>query len=864
MLMDIDKIKNQADICLQQEDLTTAVSIYEKCLDLAPDVISLYWYSGLCWLLLGDEEKCQMIWLSSFTNPDFQEDETAFTEFIDFLKNQGQAYLSNHKNQISQKIYEAILEWDNSEAEVYYYLGHAIANQGDLETATSYWQMALEIEPDYQEAHLYQAYVWQKLQQFDPAIESYQSAISLQEDFLTYYQLGLCYSQIGEWELAKCCWQNTIRIKNDYAPAYSDLGLVFLHQGDFLAAVNNFQQAIKIEPDFCQALIDFSENSTTDFKNSIANGIQLIQSLNSYHVPINEISLLLHKIIGNFYPEISLRLLKNICEHEPDNSLASLELSSLLLTQNQSSEALAILENLLDVYDNEQVYLHLGKCSFNLQDYQQAIFYFSQAIKLNSNLIEAYYLLGMTLFQTGNLAASINVLKQQLEREFNSPVTLAYLGFILANNHEFNEAIFYFKKSIEINSYITTLVDELLANLTHIQEFDVSQIELVSPPRNFYESTQAWLNHNHSFTPDNYLEIYPEIDVKLTYPQSLNHDIHFSFRFGNLVKLPASYIIKIPQGRFWLNSDQTESAIIINESHFLADISPYFPILSPNHPDKHPSQHPILSMQKLPPVHFISGKVAVLAGLTNHVYFHWMLDVLPRWELLRIGNYDFSEIDYFVVDNRLPFQQETLTKLQIPTNKQINIHQIQHLQATELIVPSFPGCVAWMPNWTCNFLKQQFLNSENIKLPFFPSSPKRIYITRKLAKSRRVVNEDKIFNLLQAYNFETVILESMSVTEQALLFSQAEIIISPHGSGLTNLVFCQPGTKVIELFSPNYVYHCYWWISNLVGLDYYYLIGENLPGWYLHHLIYPQEFAEDIFMKIQDVEKILQITNTKI
>jgi capsular polysaccharide biosynthesis protein len=297
-----------------------------------------------------------------------------------------------------------------------------------------------------------------------------------------------------------------------------------------------------------------------------------------------------------------------------------------------------------------------------------------------------------------------------------------------------------------------------------------------------------------------------------------------------------------------------------DEVHFLADISPDFPILQPHHPDKHPSQHSIFKIDKLPPIHSIAGKVVVLAGLTNNIYFHWMLDILPRWELLRINNCNFDEIDYFVVDNSFSFQQETLKLLAIPEHKQININKIHHLQATQLIVPSFPGTVAWMPKWTCDFLKQQFLNLENIKLPSFQ---KRIYITRKLAKSRRVLNEDEILKLLAAYGFEEIILESMSVLEQAALFSQAEIIISPHGSGLTNLVFCQPGTKVIELFSPNYVYHCYWWISNLVSLDYYYLLGKTLPGWHFHHLIYPKNFSEDIVINIRDLCKLLQIADIK-
>ncbi|WRH65224.1 MAG: glycosyltransferase family 61 protein [Planktothrix sp. GU0601_MAG3] len=250
----------------------------------------------------------------------------------------------------------------------------------------------------------------------------------------------------------------------------------------------------------------------------------------------------------------------------------------------------------------------------------------------------------------------------------------------------------------------------------------------------------------------------------------------------------------------------------------------------------------------------INGTVAILAGLSNSVYFHWMLDVLPRIELLKKSRINWHEIDYFIVDNRLPFQQETLEKLQIPQNKQININEFHHLQAQDLIVPSFPGCPAWMPPWTCDFLKQHFLHPDAIaNIP----NIKRIYITRNAAKSRRILNENELLTVIQPLGFHCIQLESMSVVEQAALFSQAEIIISPHGSGLTNLVFCQPNTKVVELFSPNYVYHCYWWISNLVPLDYYYYIGETFPGYHLHRFVYPQSFSEDILVNIQEFLNLL-------
>ena len=79
------------------------------------------------------------------------------------------------------------------------------------------------------------------------------------------------------------------------------------------------------------------------------------------------------------------------------------------------------------------------------------------------------------------------------------------------------------------------------------------------------------------------------------------------------------------------------------------------------------------------------------------------------------------------------------------TNKQININEFHHLQAQDLIVPSFPGCAAWMAPWTCDFLKQHFLNLETIKLP---SLRKRIYITRKLAKPMLRPNNGRLTKTL--------------------------------------------------------------------------------------------------------------------
>ena len=91
------------------------------------------------------------------------------------------------------------------------------------------------------------------------------------------------------------------------------------------------------------------------------------------------------------------------------------------------------------------------------------------------------------------------------------------------------------------------------------------------------------------------------------------------------------------------------------------------------------------------------------------------------------------------------------------------------------------------------------------------------------------MNEKEVFSVLEKYGFEMVKLSSLSFVEKIELFNTAEAIVSPHGAGLTNLIFCNPGTKVVELFTPTYLMPCFFIISNHMDLDYYGLIGEAVP-----------------------------------
>ena len=58
-------------------------------------------------------------------------------------------------------------------------------------------------------------------------------------------------------------------------------------------------------------------------------------------------------------------------------------------------------------------------------------------------------------------------------------------------------------------------------------------------------------------------------------------------------------------------------------------------------------------------------------------------------------------------------------------------------------------------------------------------------------------------------------------------------MVGAHGAALTNLVFCQPGTRVLEMFGADYVNPCYRNLCAAAGLEHHAVVdvvGAGQPA----------------------------------
>lgn len=387
-----------------------------------------------------------------------------------------------------------------------------------------------------------------------------------------------------------------------------------------------------------------------------------------------------------------------------------------------------------------------------------------------------------------------------------------------------------------------------------IQRLPISS-EILGPPKGFYESTQKWVVANHSGQTHHqctYLKIYPRQLITRLAPKTLDETIHWKFKIEYRRALPASFVVVIPRGRVWVNKGRTidYSAVITADDRILSDLSLDFKRL--------PKNHSIFGEWKLPPVHHIEGIAAVLTSAKADIYFHWLTDLLPRIELLRWGSIALGSIDKFIVNSyNYSFQQETLTALGIPAHKILESCRYPHIKADRLLVPSLPGLSGNPPRWVCEFLRREFLAN---KVVGNLEKLERVYISRADARYRKVINEAEVVAFLEQRGFKSLVLESMTIAEKAALFASVKVVVAPHGSGITNTVFCQPGTKLIEIFSPNYVNVGYWAMLSQIGLDYYYLLGEGQKP---PEGIDPHLAGDNILVKLESLSKLMTLAGVE-
>lgn len=231
--------------------------------------------------------------------------------------------------------------------------------------------------------------------------------------------------------------------------------------------------------------------------------------------------------------------------------------------------------------------------------------------------------------------------------------------------------------------------------------------------------------------------------------------------------------------------------------------------------------------------------VCVLLHCWNN-YYHWITEQLPKLQAVHLFEKEMNQkVTIIIPPNPPKFITDSLKHFNVHKENLLEWHS-EVAEVDNLIVPTYPE----ITNKSAAWLRKKVLNSMNI----YPSEKKeRIYISRIDAKERRVINEEEVLKLIKRYGFKFYELSNMSFDDQVQLFSKAEIVIAPHGAGLTNILWSN-NIKVIEIFAGELSFH-YARIADACDHDYDCLLTKKVGK------------KSDLFVNISDLETSFERMN---
>jgi len=190
----------------------------------------------------------------------------------------------------------------------------------------------------------------------------------------------------------------------------------------------------------------------------------------------------------------------------------------------------------------------------------------------------------------------------------------------------------------------------------------------------------------------------------------------------------------------------------------------------------------------------IFGERLLIANSERPNYGHYLLDIVP---LIHLG----AEIRAPMLTWTLkPWQRALIARLDVPAGLIREIRPRPVLVEHAIVSNRMSGVASQNahPQHAHAFAA---ILANVLKAAPRLETPKRVLVCRSLANSRNLVNRAAMIEALKALGFVAIQPEKLSFDEQALTFAGADIVVAEFGAAMANVMFCRPGTKVVEIIA---------------------------------------------------------------
>lgn len=178
-------------------------------------------------------------------------------------------------------------------------LGAANDGLGRPQQAVACFRAAVQLQPDYAEAHTNLGVVLHDLGRFADAVASYRTALKFApNDANTHTKLANTLRNLGRLEEATGSYHEALQIQPDNAEAHNNLGIAQYALGRLEEAVASYRQALRIEPNNAEAHNNLGHalKDLGKYEEAIASYQKALQQNPRNAEALNNLGILLHDL----------------------------------------------------------------------------------------------------------------------------------------------------------------------------------------------------------------------------------------------------------------------------------------------------------------------------------------------------------------------------------------------------------------------------------------------------------------------------------------------------------------------------------------------------------------------------------------
>jgi tetratricopeptide (TPR) repeat protein len=283
-------------------------------------------------------------------------------------------------------------------AEAHNNLGNALNRLGRPEAAVASFRKALELKPRFTEAHNNLGNAQSALGKTEEAASSFTKAIELKPEYAeAHYNLGNALRKLGRLEEAISSFDNALKIRPGFAQAHRNLGNTFSDLGLTAEAIASYNRALAIEPNYAEAHYGLA--------NALRQRGELKAALGGYGraIEIDPDHAEAHNNLGNVLrdlrdPEAAVERYRRALEIDPDSAEVHNNLGNALRDLGKPEEAVASYERAIGIRpDYAEAHNNRGNALEDLGRPEDAVGSYETALAIDPTCAEAHNGLGNVL-----------------------------------------------------------------------------------------------------------------------------------------------------------------------------------------------------------------------------------------------------------------------------------------------------------------------------------------------------------------------------------------------------------------------------------------------------------------------------------